>query len=118
MEKYKKKTNNNNNNKKQTKKLPVIIHDGQDGNFLVAQARYPFASFAKWEYVTRSTHAVCKYKSCSLTTKKLKKMNLQIMQVKIASSVYVRWKPFNFVVGEGPAQINGFNMYFRQEQFN
>ena len=36
MEKYKKKTNNNNNNKKQTKKLPVIIHDGQDGNVLVA----------------------------------------------------------------------------------
>ena len=53
-----------------------------------------------------------------LNNKEIKKMNLQIMQVRIASSVYVRWKPFNFVVGEGPAQINGFNMYFRQEQFN
>ena len=53
-----------------------------------------------------------------LNNKEIKKMNLQIIQVRMASSVYVRWKPFNFVVGEGPAQINGFNMYFRQEQFN
>ena len=66
---YKSKNTKKNNNK-QTKKLSVVIHDGQDGSVLVAQARYPFTSFAKWEYVTRSTHVVCKYKSCSLTTKK------------------------------------------------
>ena len=31
---------------KQTNKFPVVIHDGQDGSVLVAQARYPFISFS------------------------------------------------------------------------
>ena len=38
-----------------------------------------------------------------LNNKEIKKMNLQIRQVKIVSWEYGRWKPFNFVVGEGAA---------------
>ena len=53
-----------------------------------------------------------------LNNKDIKKLNLQIMKDKIAYSEYVRLKLFNFVVGDVPAQINGVNMYFRQEQFN
>ena len=41
-------------------------------------------------------------------------MNLQIRQSKIGSWEYVRWKPFNFVVGEGPACTNKWFQYVFQ----
>ena len=49
-----------------------------------------------------------------LNNKEIKKMNLQIRQLNIGSWEYVRWKPFNFVVGERPACTNKWFQYVFQ----